>query len=796
MKKTFILSLFLFTIITSFAQDKQRATLSGQVTDAGTKLPLAGASVYLSDSKIGTSTDSAGNYTIHNIPLGHNNIEVSFTGYKTIVEHIDIRGTQVRNFILTSTIIVNQGVTITAVGTATSIRKAPIPITRVNKAELLAMPSSNIIDAISHQPGVSQLSTGPAVSKPIIRGLGYNRLVVINDAIRQEGQQWGDEHGVEIDENSVSRVEIVKGPASLIYGSDALAGVINIITTTPVPVGTIRGNIISSYGTNNKQRSVFGSLGGNENGFNWNAWGDYKAAIDYRNKYDDKVYNSRFKEQNYGGYVGYNGAWGFTHFIVSSFNQKLGVIEGERDASGLFLRSLPGGVQVAATADDFNSTTPDIPSQGINHLKFTSENSFKIGTGRVTANLGWQRNQRKEFGNPDNPTEKSLYFDLGTFNYNAGYHFDDRKGWATTIGLGGMAQSNGNKGIEVLIPEYNLFDIGAFVYSQKTLGKSTLSGGIRYDKRDLSSKQLMEANEVKFEGFRKKFYNVSGSAGISYSATDNFLVKFNVAHGFRAPSIPELASNGAHEGTNRYEYGNKDLRSETSWQGDLGFELNSDHILFTASTFYNGIKNFIFYSKLKGSSGSDSLVLVDGDHIPAYKFSQQSASLAGLELMLDIHPHPLDWFHWENTLSYVRGIFSQPVEGVRNVPFMPATRWISELRADVLKKGKTVRDLSMHIEMDKTFQQNKPFTAFDTETATPGYTLFNAGINANINSGNKTLFSLYLMGNNITDVAYQSHLSRLKYTDLNPATGRQGVFNMGRNFMVKVNIPFNFTTKP
>jgi iron complex outermembrane receptor protein len=189
-------------------------------------------------------------------------------------------------------------------------------------------------------------------------------------------------------------------------------------------------------------------------------------------------------------------------------------------------------------------------------------------------------------------------------------------------------------------------------------------------------------------------------------------------------------------------------------------------------------------------------VLVDGDHIPAYKFSQQSASLAGLELMLDIHPHPLDWFHWENTLSYVRGIFSEPVEGVRNVPFIPATRWISELRADVLKKGKTVRDLSMHIEMDKTFQQNKPFTAFDTETATPGYTLFNAGINANINSGNKTLFSLYLMGNNITDVAYQSHLSRLKYTDLNPATGRQGVFNMGRNFMVKVNIPFNFTTKP
>ena len=162
---------------------------------------------------------------------------------------------------------------------------APIPITRVNKTELLSTASSNIIDALSRQPGVSQLSTGPAVSKPVIRGLGYNRLVVINDGIRQEGQQWGDEHGIEIDENSVSHVEIVKGPASLIYGSDAMAGVINIITTSSIPNNTVRGSILSAYGTNNRQRSLFGNMGGNSNGFNWNAWADYKAAADYRNKF-------------------------------------------------------------------------------------------------------------------------------------------------------------------------------------------------------------------------------------------------------------------------------------------------------------------------------------------------------------------------------------------------------------------------------------------------------------------------------------------------------------------------------
>lgn len=792
MKKLLLFAISVFIVLFSQAQEKSRTQLSGKITDAKTGEPLAGASIILSDSRTGTTSDSTGFYSLQNIPSGHAVIEVSFSGYKTLVEHLDLTGHHQHDFALSSSYVINEGVTVTAVAGATSIRKAPIPITKVTKAELLLTPSTNIIDALSHQPGVSQLSTGPAISKPIIRGLGYNRLVVVNDGVRQEGQQWGDEHGIEIDENSVSRVEIVKGPASLIYGSDAMAGVINIITTSPVPNNTIKGTILSSYQTNNRQRSFFGSLGGNHNGFNWNAWGDYTAAADYKNKYDGPVFNSKFNEHNFGGYVGYNGAWGFSHFIVSSFNQKLGVIEGERDAYGNFIKALPGGVEAVPTEDDFTSTHPQIPYQDIEHLKFISDNSFRAANGRVTLNLGWQRNQRKEFGNADDPQEKSLHFDLKTFNYNTAYHFDDRNGWNISIGVNGMAQSNANRGAEVLIPEYNLFDIGGFVYSQKTIGKSTVSGGIRYDNRALNSKQLEEGGDVKFSGFHKNFSNLSGSAGISYAATENFLLKLNIARGFRAPSIPELATNGAHEGTNRYEYGNQDLKSEKSWQGDGGVEFNSEHVLFTANAFYNRINNFIFYSKLSGTNGSDSLVNVDGSLIPAYQFGQRNATLYGSEVLIDIHPHPLDWLHWQNTLSYVRGQFASPIEGVTNVPFIPATKWISELRGDFLKDGKSLKNLSLHVEADHTFAQNKPFTAYATEKATAGYTLFNASISVDVVSKNKTLFGIYFLGNNLSDVAYQSHLSRLKYTDVNPLTGRQGVFNMGRNFMVKLNVPLSF----
>jgi iron complex outermembrane recepter protein len=794
MKRLIYLVWFLSIVFVASAQQKH-TQLSGRVTDAKTGLSLPGASVVLADSRTGTFADTSGHYILKNIPVGHTIIEVSYAGYKTLVEHIDLSDSSAHNFPLVPSMLVNEGVTVTAVANATSIRKTPIPISRVNKSELLREASTNIIDALSRQPGISQLSTGPAISKPVIRGLGYNRLVVINDGVRQEGQQWGDEHGIEIDENSVSRVEIVKGPASLIYGSDAIAGVINIITTAPAPVNTLRANILSSYQTNNRQRSFFGNIGGNQNGFNWNAWGDYKAAMDYKNKYDGRVFNSKFNERNFGGYAGLNKSWGFTHFIVSNFNQKLGVIEGERDINGNFVKRLAGGIDGTPGENDFNSIKPQVPYQHVRHLKLISDNSFKAGRGKITLNLGWQRNQRQEFGNPDAPKLNDLYFDLRTFNYNIMYHLIEKNGWTTSIGMNGMKQSNENKADEVLIPEYTFFDIGSFVYTQKTIGKTTVSGGVRYDHRSLDSKELKEGTDLRFAAFKRKFSNFSSSAGISYSPTENFVLKFNLAQGFRAPGIPELASNGAHEGTNRYEYGDPNLKSEKSYQADLGVEINSDHVLVIASAFYNKVKNFIFYSRLQGANSTDSLVNVSGSLIPAFQFGQHDAHLAGAEFLIDLHPHPLDWLHWQNTLSYVRGRFTTSIAGDQDMPFIPATRWISELRTELLPSGKMIRNLSVNFEVNRTFNQEHPFTAYETETATKGYTLLNAGLSGNIISKNRTIFSIYFNAMNIGDVAYQNNLSRLKYTDVNPVTGSQGVFNMGRNFSIKLNIPLSFDTK-
>jgi len=771
-------------------------SFTGKVTDSKTGEVLAGASIQFPDLKVGSTTNQQGVYKLQNIPSGKYLVEVSFTGYASIVESIVLNGNTERDFALSRSYAENEAVTVTGVSSATSVKRTPVPVNILKKEELMRGVSTNLIDALSKTPGVAQISTGPAISKPSIRGLGYNRVVVVNDGIRQEGQQWGDEHGIEIDEYNVTKAEILKGPASLMYGSDALAGVVNFISILPAPEGTVKGNVFGTYQTNNRQRGMHADIGGNQHGFIWGAYGSYKAAADYKNKYDGYVFNSKFNERDFGGYIGLNKQWGFSHLYVSNFDQRVGLVEGDRDdLTGQFLKPVDNNgtaEEAIAEGKDFTATDPSIPRQRIQHFKVATDNSFNIGSDRLTVLVGYQRNQRQEFGNVLDPGEKELYFDLNTVNYNVQYHFAEKKDWKTTIGINGMQQSNQNKGAEVLIPEYSLFDIGGFVYSQKRINKLTLSGGVRFDNRSIDSKELEDGGDVKFQGFTKSFSNVSGSIGLSYEASKAVTFKLNIARGFRAPSIPELASNGAHEGTNRYEYGEQDLKSETSLQVDGGIEVNTEHVSLAANVFYNAVNNFIYYRKLQGVNGGDSILVDGSDEFFAFQFDQHNARLYGAEINLDIHPHPLDWLHIENSFSIVRGTLSEEQDGSKNLPFIPAARLINDIKAEFGAKGKLVRHLYVKAELDNTFAQNDPFTGYNTETKTSGYSLLNAGLGGDFVSKGKTLFSLYIAANNISDVAYQNHLSRLKYAAVNNVTGRTGVYNMGRNFSIKLNVPLSF----
>ena len=247
-------------------------------------------------------------------------------------------------------------------------------------------------------------------------------------------------------------------------------------------------------------------------------------------------------------------------------------------------------------------------------------------------------------------------------------------------------------------------------------------------------------------------------------------------------------ANGVHDGTVRYEIGNPNLKPETSFQWDYALGLNTEHVTAELDVFGNNIQNFIFPRKLNSVLGGDSL----REGLQTFQYVAADARLWGGELSIDVHPHPVDWLHFENTFSFVNAQQMNQPDSTKYLPFTPPAKWTSELRANAKVLTKSIKNVYAKIGLEYYFGQNKFYAAYGTETATPQYQLINVGFGADIMAKNKTLCSLIVNINNLTDVAYQSHLSRLKYLGENNVTGRTGVYNMGRNVGVKVLVPLDF----
>src|ERR1700761_6015025 len=342
MKLKLFCFLLLFISFASFAHsavkhkninDDVVSTLSGVVTDKADGKPIPGATVSVPDLRISTASDANGKYTINQLPKGVYLVQVSFIGYATFNQKVDFSKTTQLNIQLQASSIEAGEVVITGVSRATEIKRDPGPMAAVSKTYIdQHSASTNVIDEIANLPGISAVTTGPNVSKPFIHGLGYNRVITLQDGIRQEGQQWGDEHGIEVDQNSIDRVEVIKGPASLTYGSDAIGGVVNLITALPVPDGQILGSVMGLYGTNNGLINNSFKLQGNNNGFVWGTVLSAKEAKDYQNQHDGRVYGTNFQEKDARVMLGLNKSWGSSYINASIFDDEQAIPDGSRDS--------------------------------------------------------------------------------------------------------------------------------------------------------------------------------------------------------------------------------------------------------------------------------------------------------------------------------------------------------------------------------------------------------------------------------------------------------------------------------
>ncbi len=803
--------------------DEALGNLTGKVTDKADGTPIFGASVNIPDLKNGTSTNAKGEYVLNHIPKGIYLVQVTYLGYSTVTQRVDLTKTSVLNIQLQVSAIESGEVVVTGVSKATEIKRNPIPMVAVGKTFLdQRSASGNVIDEIANLPGISAVTTGPNVSKPFIHGLGYNRVVTLQDGIRQEGQQWGDEHGIEVDQNSIDRIEVIKGPASLTYGSDAIGGVVNLITPTPVAEGKILGSVQGIYGTNEGLLNGSFRLYGNQNGLVWGTIISSKEAKDYQNQHDGRVYGTNFKENDARVMVGLNKSWGYSYLHASLFDDQQSIPDGSRDSvTRQFTKQITEDdlFRPIVSASQLNSYAIPTLHQHVQLYRIYDNSNFILGKGNLIVNLGYQFSHRREYTHPEAADIAGLNLHLTTYTYDVKYNYNFANDYETTVGINGQYQNNTiGDATAFPIPAYHQFDIGPFVTIKKSFGKLDLSGGIRYDSRSFTgqpayidtagrfpelysgSNPATTPNVIsQFTALNKTFSGISGSFGGSYNFSNAFLMKANISRGFRAPSIAELSANGPDPGSQIYHVGNNSFKPEFSVQEDIGAFLTLPGISASVELFNNNLQNYIFQQQELNPDGTPAV----NPAFPLYAiftYVQSKARINGGEVNVDIHPLP--WLHFQNSLALTYGENlgngGRVADSLKYLPFIPPLHTHSELRGSFSKGINKFKNLYAFLGFDHYNAQNRFFFAYGTETYTAGYNLLSAGIGGDIvNQAGQSVVKLFIEGTNLANVNYQSNMSRLKYFD-NTVTApgvQRGIFNMGRNISFKVILPFDLSPK-
>ncbi|MBF9238514.1 TonB-dependent receptor [Hymenobacter sp. BT683] len=802
----------------------QTGTLSGAVHDARhSAVPFA--SVAVVGTNLGAVADAAGRFQLLKVPAGALRLHLSAVGYAPAEHDAVLADGQTLSLQLTlaAAPAALSEVVVTGVSRVTEIRRSPVPIATLSRREISLNANTNVIDAaVRGIPGLSAVTTGPNVSKPFIRGLGYNRVLTLYNGLRQEGQQWGDEHGVEIDGYDTERVEVVKGPASLLYGSDAVAGVVNLLPGLPSgPEGRLGGDALTEFQSNNGLLGHSLGLNYQKNGFQTSFRASHRLAHDYRNHVDGLVYNTGFRELTLTGMAGVVKPWGSSHWYLTLYDNQQEIPDGSRDSlSRRFTRQVAESAlddiknRPLASRDELRAYAIGPLHQRIQHYRVFTKTQVELGRGQLNLLLGVQQNRRREFNHPTAPVQAGLALDLTTYTYDVRYHLPAWQGLEMSVGSNGMAQVNRHQdATDFPIPDYNLLDAGSFLLLKKPLGKLEISGGVRYDTRLVKWDDFYVATDprtgfgaaagpqvagaaLQFPSFRRRYQGLSASLGASYVATEQLTLRANLARGYRAPNIPEIGSNGLDPGAHIVYLGNRNFQPEFSWQQDVGVLWHQPTLDASVEVFHNYVQNFIYQARLLDAAGQP-VVIVPGN--TTYQFQQAAARLYGIEASLNVRPAALPWLALTSNVALVNGqnedakLVENPDNAARFLPLIPPLRARFEVRATLPTRPGRLTGTYFRASLDGSARQNRFYALDNTETATPGYALLGLGAGTTFRTrAGREAVQLFLQVDNVLDVAYQAHLNRLKYFEYYQASpnGRPGIFNPGRNVSAKVVVPF------
>ncbi|CAA9300414.1 MAG: hypothetical protein AVDCRST_MAG11-786 [uncultured Gemmatimonadaceae bacterium] len=709
--------------------------LSGRVVDtAGAPLPDVRVTLVELGRRQATSADGRFRFTA--LPPGSYTASFARVGLAPGVRRVTVRGEgEPLTVTLRATRLELAPVQVTATLAATSAEASPQPVAVLEGAELRRAQGAALGETLEQVPGVRSLSMTTGIGKPVIRGMTHYRVVTLDNGQRSETQAWGHDHSPNVETATAERVEVIKGPASVLYGSDALGGVINVVApAVPDAIDEpafARGRLTTAYNHNTRgpdatlvAEGATGPLGA-------------RLALTGRGSGDMRtpagaLDNTRNRALATEAAAAYRGRAGTLAARYAARDERIEIFDDPATSPGYT------GFQRIATH------------------RAALELNAPVGAARLQVNAGYERNFRREFASAAATTP-----DLGLLVDNvtgfAHLHHAPRGALTGTVGVSAMSSRFTNRGTETLIPSSETRSAALYAVEQAERGRLTATAGARFDYRTLATEG---EPSIGVRAQTRDFGAATGSAGLLYRVAAPVSLALNVARGFRAPAAPDLFANGFHEGTRAFERGNPDLRVETSLNTDLGVRLSTSALTADATAFVNTVRDYIYLRPFGTGAAFDSLEVVQGD-----------ARLAGFEARGAYRPR--DWVTLQASADYVRG-----TNRAARVPltFIPPLRALYAVRVERARWRGPVRAPYLALSGETSARQ----TRLDPrDVGPPGYTTaaVASGFTVVTPRGATTVD---LSVRNVLDARYRSFMSRYKEFALAP--GRAMVLKVTTGF--------------
>ncbi len=729
------------------ADSSRSATISGRVT-ATDGTPLAEARIVVVEAGRAISTDLEGRYALPNLPNGSYTIAFSAIGYAPQAHRVRLTDApQVLDIALKPSLVELPPIQVTSTPNATDPLVSPQPTAVLDGENLHAAQAPSLGETLNQVAGVHSLSTGAGIGKPVIRGLTSNRVLVLDNGQRMETQQWGDEHGPNIETALADRIEVIRGPASVLYGSDALGGVVNIIPR-PLPGAEpgqtmFSGEATTSYSSNTREPDGALLLEGAKGSLGVRATVSGRSGGDVHTP-DYTLWNSGNRALGGSLAVGDRGNWGS---LTGTFSQ--------RDE------------RIQLTDEDPTAT----PLQRIATSRGRLDAMFPLGASRLELTGGYERNRRREFED-DQTTEVALGLLSQNYTLDARLHHAPIGSMTGTLGLSGLRTTFDKFGEETLIPNTRVNSVGVYGFEQIHHDRWDLSFGARFDHRALD---LADTTIAGVDGSRS-WNSVTGNLGLLVKLAEPAALVVNVGRGFRAPSSFDLFSNGVHEGTFSFERGAADLKTEKSLNTDVALRLQTSNIALELGGFVNWVEDFI-YTVPSGETDAAS-------GFPIYDVTQGNARLQGFEFSGQYHP--TRWLHLQGTADYVRGTNTSTDNPLPAMPPFRATysarlegHGVGLLHDPYLLLGGETNARQTRLDPAEAVFNAAAFEGDGYQSAS--YTLVNAGLGFTLFPALRDLH-VDLLVRNLFDQSYANYLSRLKTLALDPGQGRNVVLRLSTEF--------------